>query len=34
MGYATAMAIVLGIIIFIVTLIQFRMNRRNEFSIE
>lgn len=34
MGYATAMAIVLGIIIFIVTLIQFRLNRRNEFSIE
>lgn len=34
MGYATAMAIILGIIIFIVTLVQFRLNRRNEFSIE
>ncbi|MEU1972577.1 sugar ABC transporter permease [Microbacterium sp. NPDC019599] len=34
MGYATAMAVVLGIIIFVVTLIQFRLNRRNEFSVE
>ena len=34
MGYATAMAIVLGILIFIITLIQFRLNRRNDFSIE
>jgi multiple sugar transport system permease protein len=34
MGYATAMAVVLGILIFIVTLIQFRLNKRNDFSIE
>jgi multiple sugar transport system permease protein len=34
MGYATAMAIVLGILVFIVTVIQFRLNRRNSFSID
>ena len=34
MGYATAMAIVLGILVLIVTVIQFRLNRRNSFSIE
>jgi len=34
MGYATAMAVVLGIIIFIITFVQFRLNRRNEFSVE
>ncbi len=34
MGYATAMAVVLGILIFIITLIQFRLNRRNSFSID
>jgi multiple sugar transport system permease protein len=34
MGYATAMAIVLGILVLVITLIQFRLNRRNSFSIE
>lgn len=34
MGYATAMALVLGILVLIVTAIQFRMNRANEFSID
>jgi len=34
MGYASAMSIVLGLIIFIVTVIQFRLNRRNQFSID
>ncbi|WP_425955488.1 carbohydrate ABC transporter permease [Xylanimonas sp. McL0601] len=34
MGYATSMAIVLGLIVFVITLIQFRLNRRNSFSIE
>lgn len=34
MGYATAMAMVLGLLVFVVTLIQFRLNRRTEFSIE
>lgn len=34
MGYATAMAIVLGLLILVVTLIQFRLNRRNSFDIE
>lgn len=34
MGYATAMAIVLGILILIITLIQFRLNRRNSFVID
>ena len=34
MGYATAMAIVLGLLILVVTLIQFRLNRRNSFDID
>jgi multiple sugar transport system permease protein len=34
MGYATAAAIVLGILILIITLIQFRLNRRNSFVID
>src|SRR5690606_11199251 len=34
MGYATAMAIVLGILIFIITLIQFRLNKRSSFVID
>lgn len=34
MGYATAMSIVLGILVFIVTFIQFRLNRRNSFSVD
>ena len=34
MGYATAMAVVLGLIILVITLIQFRLNRRNSFSID
>lgn len=34
MGYATAMAVVLGLIVFIITLIQFRLNQRNSFSID
>lgn len=34
MGYATAMAIVLGLLILVITLIQFRLNRRNSFVID
>ncbi|WP_296665732.1 carbohydrate ABC transporter permease [Demequina sp.] len=34
MGYATSMALVLGILVLIVTAIQFRMNRANNFSID
>ncbi|WP_062200386.1 carbohydrate ABC transporter permease [Demequina salsinemoris] len=34
MGYATAMALVLGILVLIVTAIQFRMNAKNDFSID
>ncbi|MFS0705435.1 carbohydrate ABC transporter permease [Cellulomonas sp. 179-A 9B4 NHS] len=34
MGYATAMAIVLGVLVLVITLIQFRLNRRNSFSID
>ncbi|GAA3818404.1 carbohydrate ABC transporter permease [Cellulomonas soli] len=34
MGYATAMAVVLGLIVFVITLIQFRLNQRNSFSID
>ncbi|WP_082098722.1 carbohydrate ABC transporter permease [Demequina iriomotensis] len=34
MGYATAMALVLGILVLIVTVIQFRINRANDFSID
>ncbi len=34
MGYATSMAIVLGVLVLVITLIQFRLNRRNSFSID
>lgn len=34
MGYATAMSIVLGVLVFVITFIQFRLNRRNSFSID
>jgi len=34
MGYATAMSVVLGVLVFIVTAIQFQLNRRSQFSIE
>ncbi len=34
MGYGTAMALVLGMLVFVITLIQFRLNRRNSFSID
>jgi multiple sugar transport system permease protein len=34
MGYATTMAVVLGLLVFAITLIQFRINRRNDFSID
>jgi len=34
MGYATAAAIVLGILILVITLIQFRLNKRNSFAID
>jgi multiple sugar transport system permease protein len=34
MGYATAMSVVLGLIVFVITLVQFRLNRRNSFSID
>ena len=34
MGYASAMSIVLGLLVFIITAIQFRINARNSFSIE
>lgn len=34
MGYATSMAIVLGILILIITLIQFRLNKRSQFAID
>lgn len=34
MGYGTAMAIMLGILILIITLVQFRLNRRNSFAID
>lgn len=34
MGYATSMALVLGVLIFIITAIQMRMNARNAFSVE
>ncbi len=33
-GYATAMSLVLGLVIFVITLIQFRLNARNSFSVE
>jgi len=34
MGYASAMSVVLGLLVFIITFIQFRLNRRNQFSID
>jgi multiple sugar transport system permease protein len=34
MGYATAMSVVLGLLVFVVTAIQFQINRRSQFSIE
>jgi multiple sugar transport system permease protein len=34
MGYATSMAVVLGLIVFVITLVQFQLNRRTAFSIE
>jgi arabinooligosaccharide transport system permease protein len=34
MGYATSMSVVLGVIVFVITAIQFRLNRRNQFSID
>ncbi|WP_102194057.1 carbohydrate ABC transporter permease [Microbacterium aurantiacum] len=34
MGYATAMSVVLGLLVFVITAIQFQVNRRSQFSIE
>ncbi|MGM7671642.1 carbohydrate ABC transporter permease [Microbacterium sp. A93] len=34
MGYATSMSVVLGLLVFIITAIQFRLNRRFQFSID
>jgi multiple sugar transport system permease protein len=34
MGYASAMSIVLGLIVFVITAIQFRVNARNSFSVD
>ena len=34
MGYATAMSVVLGILVFIITVVQLRLNQRNSFSID
>lgn len=34
MGYATAMSVVLGLLVFVITAIQFQINRRSQFSIE
>lgn len=34
MGYASAMAVILGLFIFIVTLIQFKMNERSSFDVD
>ncbi|MFT4260529.1 carbohydrate ABC transporter permease [Microbacterium sp.] len=34
MGYATAMSVVLGLLVFVITAIQFQINRRSDFSIE
>lgn len=34
MGYGTAMAIMLGLLILIITLVQFRLNQRNSFVID
>lgn len=34
MGYASAMAVFLGVFIFVVTLIQFRMNEKQSFDVD
>ncbi|MGQ7787842.1 carbohydrate ABC transporter permease [Nesterenkonia sp. K-15-9-6] len=34
MGYATAISLMLGLLVFVVTALQFAMNRRNHFSID
>ena len=34
MGYASAMSVVLGLLVFAITFVQFRLNRRNQFSID
>ncbi|MGC3986521.1 MAG: sugar ABC transporter permease [Pseudorhodoferax sp.] len=34
MGYATSMSVVLGLLVFVITAIQFQLNRRSQFSIE
>ncbi|WP_164234812.1 carbohydrate ABC transporter permease [Microbacterium hydrocarbonoxydans] len=34
MGYATSMSVVLGLLVFVITAIQFQVNRRSQFSIE
>ena len=34
MGYATSMSVVLGVLVFVITAIQFQINRRSQFSIE
>jgi multiple sugar transport system permease protein len=34
MGYASAMAVILGLFIFIITLIQFKMNERSSFDVD
>ena len=34
LGYATAMSLALGLIVFVITLVQFRMNARTSFSVE
>lgn len=34
MGYASAMSVMLGLMVFLITFIQFRLNRRNQFSID
>jgi multiple sugar transport system permease protein len=34
LGYASAMALVLGLFIFIVTLFQFRMNEKSSFDLD
>lgn len=34
MGYATAMSLVLGLVVLVITAIQFRINSRNSFSVE
>ncbi|CAJ1316225.1 sugar ABC transporter permease [Paenibacillus sp. PK4536] len=34
MGYASAMAVILGLFIFIITLVQFKMNERSSFDVD